>query len=140
MILLKMSITNELKWLFPNYCHKYELLKLCFRSFHNTVPSYFINYLGSTDTALLQTRSRMYSSDPFSTQSLHGKKSVKFMASKAWSDFLLNNPEFDVNMSYLCFKTFPRDRLLDQQNSDFLLADAEHSNCDFSCIESAIHL
>jgi hypothetical protein len=62
------------------------------------------------------------------------------MASKTWSEFLLNTLDCDVNMSYLCFKTFVRELLLNQQNSDFLLADADHANYDFSCIEAALHL
>jgi hypothetical protein len=137
---VKMIITNELKWLFPKHCHKYELLKLCFLSTRNIVPEYFMNYLVSTNTESIKTRSRSYPNEPFPTQSSYGKKAVKFMASKAWNDFLLNTPDFDVNMSYIYFKTFLHDLLLQVQNNDLLAFDSEHANCDFSCIESAIRL
>jgi hypothetical protein len=135
---VKLRMSEILKWLFPKYLHQYEVLKLCFLSYRGRVPDYFNDYLTINVSEHIQTRSRCYPDNPYTTNSMYGKLAIKYIASKEWNDFLLNQPDFDMNMSYFRFKTVIRDTLLSMQTNEFILSDTQHSNCDFSCIESAI--
>jgi hypothetical protein len=133
-----MLISEDLKWLFPKYAHQYEVLKLCFMTVRGCVPQYFNEYLTLNFNEHIQTRSRCYPDNPFPTLSSYGKSAIKYIASKEWNDFVLNHSDFDLNISYDRFKCFVRDILLEKQCRDFKQTDADHTNCDFSCIESAI--
>jgi hypothetical protein len=128
---VKMLISENLKWLFPKYAHQYEVLKLCFMHVRGCVPQYFNEYLAPNFNEHIQTRSRCYPDNPF-------KSAINYIASKEWNDFVLNHSDFDLNISYDRFKCFVRDLLLEKQCRDFKQTDADHTNCDFSCIESAI--
>jgi hypothetical protein len=135
---VSLLISDKLSWLFPKYRLDYELFKLSFLSYHSTVPVYFNNYIVPTTDSLI-TRNRSYPDEPFLTLSSFGKLTIKYQATKLWNNFMLNNPidNFNVNISFLRFKSLIHEYLIQLQKS-FFAPSTEHVNCDFSCIDYVV--
>jgi hypothetical protein len=119
---VRFLICDELKWLFPKFKQQYEILKLCFLSYHECVPAYFREYLVSVPDNYLMTRNRCYSDEPYSTLAVYGKRSVKYHASHYWNNFILSppSPDFHLQMSFVQFKSYVLDYLLKCQKVIYL--------------------
>jgi len=57
---VKSDVTNKLKWLFPEFLYKSEMLKLVFNIIQGNCPDSFVNYLDFADTSTIVTRTNTY--------------------------------------------------------------------------------
>jgi hypothetical protein len=133
------SVSNELncglKWLNCKNRWKFETLKLAFHMMHNSGPTYFHDYLCTSDFSSRETRRGSYATHNQTLTSSWGERSFRYSASKLWFEL----PEYLKSCnSYAKFKFFLFAMLIDSQSTEYNSL-CDDNVCDLSCIDSVLH-
>ena len=155
-------MTNELKWLFPDYMYQYEVLKLAFSIFSNYCPPYFDKYLDFSYVPTKITRNRTYY-NVTTSNTKYGYKTFKYIATTLWLNLPASSSSIESNTcenpymitdefyeyrsvskpiyeseSPSIFKKTLKRMYLDKQLEESAPSEEEHV-CNYSCIDSVVN-